>query len=276
LSATIERETGDAAVNGTRIHYECAGSGAPVVFIHAGVADLRMWDPQVEVFARKYRVIRYDLRGFGQSPMPEGPYANGDDLYGLLEHLGIAKAALIGCSMGGAAAFDFVLEHPAMVTALVAVGSGVNGYVPTDMTQEAAHWGAFIGAIQKGEIGRARELDASLWIDGIGRDASQIDPAYRKRARELHRDNFKPERLLHPETQHKPPAIERLGEIAAPLLVMVGDRDEPNLLKLANRLKSEVKGARLEVIRNAAHLPSLEHPAEFNRIVLEFLASSLG
>jgi 3-oxoadipate enol-lactonase len=273
VSATIEREVGDANINGTRIHYECAGAGAPVVFIHAGVSDSRMWDPQVDVFARKYRVIRYDLRGFGQTPMPEGEYALRDDLHALLKHLSIAKAALIGCSMGGATAIDFTLEHPDMVSALVAVGAGVSGYVPTE-SASFTFWGELVSAIQKGDLDRAREMEAALWLDGVGRDASQIDAKYRARARELHRENFKPEHLLRPERALKPPAIERLGEIAAPTLVMGGDRDAPEMLPLAKRIAAEVKGARLELIVNAAHLPSLEHPEQFNRIVLEFLASA--
>ncbi len=275
MSSTIERETGDAPVNGTHIHYECAGGGdAIVVFVHAGIADMRMWEPQFDLFAGKYRTVRYDLRGFGQSPMPEGgQYSNRDDLFGLLNHLGIAKAALIGCSMGGAAAIDFALEHPTMVTSLVAVGAGVGGYIPTD-SASFTYWGELVAAIQKGDLDRAREMEAALWIDGTGRDASQINPTYRARARELHRDNFKPQRLLYPERQLKPPAIERLGEISAPTLVLVGDRDAPDVLKLASRLQTDIKGARLEVIRDAAHLPNLEHPAEFNRQVLEFLASA--
>ncbi len=275
MSTTIQRETGDAPVNGARFHYERAGGGdAAVVFLHAGVSDMRMWDPQFDRFARRYRTIRYDLRGFGKSPMPEGgQYSNRDDLFGLLNHLGVEKAALIGCSMGGAAAVDFALEHPAMVTALVLVGAGVGGYIPTD-SASFAYWGELVAAIQKGDLDRAREMEAALWIDGLGRDAAQIDPAYRARARELHRDNFKPERLLHPEQPLKPPAIERLGEISVPALVLIGDRDAPDVLKLANRLASDVKGARLEMIRDAAHLPNLEHPEVFNRLVLEFLASA--
>jgi 3-oxoadipate enol-lactonase len=274
MSISLERQIGDAPVNGARIHYEAAGSGdAAVVFIHAGVADMRIWEPQIEVFARKYRTIRYDLRGFGQSPMPDGQYANRGDLFGLLKHLEVAKAALIGCSMGGATAIDFALEHPAMVSALVAVGAGASGFVPTE-SASFTYWGELVAAIQKGEVDRAREMEAAMWIDGTGRDASQIDPKYRERARELHRDNFKPERLLHPEQQLTPPAIGRLGEIKAPTLVLIGDRDAPELLKLASKLAGEVAGARLEVIRDAAHLPNLEHPAEFNRLVLEFLASA--
>ena len=87
-----------------------------------------MWDPQIEAFASRFKVVRYDLRGFGKSSMPEESFALRDDLLAVLKHLGIGKAALVGCSMGGATAIDFTLEHPEMVTALVPVGAGVSGW----------------------------------------------------------------------------------------------------------------------------------------------------
>ncbi len=94
--------TGYAPSNAAKLYFETRGEGPALVFIHAGVSDHRMWDPQVEVFASRFKVIRYDLRGFGKSTMPEESFALRDDLFAVLRHLGIGKAALIGCSMGGA------------------------------------------------------------------------------------------------------------------------------------------------------------------------------
>ena len=266
--------TGYAPADGARIYFESAGSGPALVLIHAGVADRRMWDPQFELLSGKFRVIRYDLRGFGKSEMPDGPYANRRDLHHLLEHLGVGKTALIGCSMGGATAIDFTLEKPERVTALVTVGTGVSGW--NEWSDEMVrHWGKFMRLVQERETERARELDAVLWIDGPARDRSRIDPAYRERARQLHRDNFSLARLMHPEEELKPPALGRLSEIKAPTLVMIGDADVPELIKIADRLAADIKGAKRVTIRNAAHLPNLEHPDEFNRIVMEFLTQLL-
>src|SRR5690349_4664241 len=120
-------ETGFAEINGAQIYYEIAGAGQPVVFVHAGIADRRMWDPQFELFAERYRALRYDHRGMGKSSMPAGPYALRDDLYMLTRHFDLGPAVLIGCSMGGGAALDCVVEYPNVARALVLVGAGVSG-----------------------------------------------------------------------------------------------------------------------------------------------------
>ena len=149
--------SGYARSDGAKIYFESAGTGRAIAFIHAGVADCRMWDPQFELFARKFRVIRYDLRGFGKSEMPDGRYANRRDLRNVLQHLGVEKAALVGCSMGGETAIDFALEHPERVTAIVPVGAGVNGW---DQWSDAMirHIGEFMRLAKAGDH-RARARD---------------------------------------------------------------------------------------------------------------------
>ncbi len=98
-------QSGFAQLNGTQFYYEVAGSGPHLVLVHAGIADSRMWDEQFSVLARDFTVVRYDLRGFGQTLMVTGAFAHRHDLAALLQHLGIARTALIGCSMGGATIF---------------------------------------------------------------------------------------------------------------------------------------------------------------------------
>src|SRR5690606_30071136 len=123
----MDVKTGFLDVNGARLYYEDMGSGEAVVFVHAGIADNRMWDDQFALFAESHRVIRYDQRGFGQSPAPKGPFSYHADLHGVMQALGVERAALIGCSMGGMAVVDFALEHPEMTRALVAVCGGISG-----------------------------------------------------------------------------------------------------------------------------------------------------
>src|SRR4051812_29356284 len=103
-------EQGIAEINGAQIAYEVAGSGHPLTLIHAGLADKRMWEAQFATFAESYRVVRYDIRGYGQSTFPAGPYTMREDLRALLQHLGIARTHLIGISMGGSIAIDFTLD----------------------------------------------------------------------------------------------------------------------------------------------------------------------
>jgi 3-oxoadipate enol-lactonase len=274
--ATSAVQTGYAPSGGARIYFECAGSGAPLVFLHAGVSDSRMWDPQFDVFKETRRVVRYDHRSFGKSAWVEEPFALGDDLLAVLRHLGIERAALVGCSMGGSAAIDFTLEHPEMVGALVLVGSGVSG--PNDpelLSAEAKRvWSQAMELTRKGDIDGVRELEAKYWLDGPLRDPARIDPVYRNRARELHRDNFSIERMQQMPRHERlisPPASGRLGEIKAPTLILIGDSDAEDLAKLADRMSAEIRGAKRMTIKNAAHLPSLEHPDEFNSILRDFL-----
>ncbi|MGO9452449.1 MAG: alpha/beta fold hydrolase [Candidatus Binataceae bacterium] len=268
--------SGYAPSGEAKIYFESAGAGPALVFVHAGVSNSRMWDPQFEVFAAKYRVVRYDHRGFGKSLMADDPYTLRGDLLNVLRHLGIAKATIVGCSMGGATAVDFALENPEMVAGLVLVGSGLSGLNdPKELSEEARqHWVAFLSMIQKRDVDGARAMDAKYWIDGPRRDATGIDPVYRERATMLHRENFSLERFAHQEQPLTPAAIGRLGEISARTLVVIGDNDSQDLIKLASKLAGEIAGARLITIENAAHLPSLEHPELFNRILAEFLGSA--
>jgi len=265
---------GFAMSGSARLYFETAGNGAPLVFIHAGVSDCRMWDPQFERFAPGCKVVRYDHRGFGKSTFPEEPFTLREDLAGVLFPLGLEKAVLVGCSMGGATALDFALEHPEMVSGMVLVGSGVSGLNdPRHLSEDTKkYWTELIGLVQKGEVERALEMDAKYWIDGPSRAANEVEPGYRERARQLHRENFSLERFKRQENTLTPPAIERLGEVSVPTLIVIGDHDSEDLKKLAGRFAQEIPRARL-VRMNAAHLPSLERPVEFNRLLEEFLGS---
>ena len=266
-TSTGYTESGDA-----RLYFEVVGEGPALVFIHAGVADNRMWEPQIEAFSSRYKVIRYDLRGFCKSTMPEESFALRDDLLAVLRHLKIDKTILVGCSMGGSTAIDFALGHPEMVTALMPVGSGLGGW--TDWSDESTRlMNEMMAALQKRDTDAAFEISARYWIDGPSRDASRVDPKYRERARRLHKENFRPELFQHMEVPLEPLAIKRLNEVKCPTRVVIGDCDAQDLQKVAKYLAANIAGATLTTITNAAHLPSLEHPAEFNRMLDEFLES---
>ena len=265
-------QSGMAEVNGTRLYYEVAGEGHPLVLIHAGIADSRMWDDQLDVFAQRYRVIRYDLRGFGRSEVSPGPYTLRDDLLGLLRFLGVERTYLVGVSIGGGLAIDFTLEHPEMVDALIPVAAGVGGLPRSE--EDNAPFDEVEAAIKAGDLARANELEIGLWVVGTRRTADQVDARVRQRALEMNGDSFA--RLAENEQAQPqpldPPAYGRLGEIYAPTLVIVGDEDLPEVMRAADALAANIAGARKVVMHGAAHLPNMEHPAEFNRLVLDFLA----
>jgi len=262
--------TGFAAVNGAQIYYEIAGSGHPLVLVHAGIADRRMWDTQFPVFAQHYRVIRYDMRGFGQTAMVAGPFAHHDDLHGLLTSLGVERAYLIGCSKGGSTIIDFALEHPEMVDALVPVGSAPGG---TEFSGDPPkQWEEMTAAFKKGDLWRTSELEVQIWVDGPTRTPDQVDPAIRDLVREMNMIALATESAkLGSEQALEPPAINRLDEIRAPMLAIVGDLDDPNIVAAPDMMTQRIAGAQKAIITGTAHLPNMERPDEFNRIVLDFL-----
>jgi 3-oxoadipate enol-lactonase len=270
MRATAEQ--GFAEINGARLYYEVAGTGHPLTLIHAGITDSRMWDDQFALFAEHYRVLRYDVRGFGRSDMPPGPFTMREDLRALLQSFGIARTHLLGVSMAGSIAIDFTLDYPELVATLIPVAAGIGGRTQSDFLRE--RFAEVEAALERGDLDAANELELRLWVDGSGRRPDQVDPGVRERVREMNAAILAREEANDQGTvanRLDPPALGRLGEIAEPTLVIVGARDVPDLLESAERLATEIPGARKVVLPNVAHLPPMEAPAEFNRLVLDFL-----
>jgi len=263
-------ETGFAEVNGVKLYYEVAGEGHPLVLIHGGLVDRRLWDDQFDVFAQHYRVIRYDIRGFGNSDVPAGPYSNYEDLYGLLKFLGVEKAYVMGLSMGGGIAIDFTLAHPEMVAALIPVAAGVSGFQSSEASRQK--WAEIEKATERGDIAQAVELENRMWTDGPNRRPEQVNPVVRQRVAEMNTHNYA---LLNPDAPLpqglEPPAISRLSEIRVPTLIIVGDEDVQDILVIADILEAGIAGAKKVVIPGTAHHLNMEKPEEFNQVVLTFL-----
>jgi pimeloyl-ACP methyl ester carboxylesterase len=259
----------EATINGARIHYERSGSGFPVLFIHAGIADGRMWAPQATAWATHFDMIRPDLRGFGDSELPPVSYSSRKDLVGLLDHLGVERAHVIGCSMGGTAAIDLALEHPERVERLVLVAGGVSG--SNLGAADAALFSAIEAADRAGDLDAVNRAEVRLWVDGPRRPEGSAPAAVRDLVLEMNSSALHSDWASAQDQGIDPPAINRLGDITAPTLVIVGDQDLPHASANADVIISKVRGARSATIKNAAHLPSLERPEEFNRMVLDFL-----
>jgi len=269
--AKIHSETGFLPVQGAPLYYEVTGQGQPLLLIHAGVADSRMWDEQFEVFARQYRVVRYDLRGFGQSSFPAGAFANYADPAALLDFLNIKQAHVIGISFGGKIALDFTLAYPERVLSLVLVAPSVGGHKPA---AEVLRFGEEEDALlERGDLAGATELNLRMWVDGPRRTAEQVDAAVRQKVREMQDHAFTvaiPDEVE--ELSLNPPAITRLAEVHVPTLLIVGDYDIPDKLALTQKLAAEIPNARQVIIPGVAHMVSMEKPEEFNRVVLDFLS----
>ncbi len=267
MSTLKNFQTGKAHFDGADLYYEVAGEGPALVLAHAGFVDRRMWDDQFPIFAQHYRVVRYDRRGFGNSQLTPGPFSHRRDLYQLLKFLDIERAHLLGCSAGGAAIVDFALEHPEMAASLTLVDSALGGYrFQGDMPKPLQDLGA---AIQANDLDKAAELAVRLWIDGPHRTPDQVDARIRERGREMARTALPNAFVMEEPLQ--PPAIERLHEIAAPTLVIIGDLDDASIATIGDLMTTRIVGARKVIISGAAHLPNMDKPEEFNREVLAFL-----
>jgi len=266
----VLRETGMAEVNGARIYYEVVGEGEPLVLVHAGIADGRMWEGQLTAFADRYLVIRYDMRGFGRTAMVEGPFSHHEDLRGLLDFLDSDRAHIVGCSMGGGAVLDFALEYSDRVGSLVLVGSAVGGFRPDfDSPKE---WDELVAADEAGDLELVSELEVRIWVDGPKRAPEDVEAPVRDLVREMNLIALQNEAAeLGEEWEPEPPAADRLPDVQAPTLLIVGDEDQPRVFAAADLLERELPNVRKVVMHGTAHLPNMERPEEFNRIVLDFL-----
>ncbi len=262
--------SGTAAVNGTRLYYEVAGEGEPVVLLEGGQCDRRMWDDQFADFGRTYRVIRFDVRGFGSSAPRSGPFESHEDLFALLEFLGVSRAHLVGLSLGGRIAIDFALTHPEKVRSLVLAGPGLSGFPWSETHDE---WvGRVHRAVARGD-GKAAAL---AWLDSNYMKPAAANPRTSRRLRELAVANARTWTEPDSEQELKPAAYGRLSEIRVPTLLIVGSLDNPDIHRIVDQLARDVPGARKVVIEGAGHMVNMEEPARFSEIVLGFLQGLSG
>ena len=267
----IHSDSGLAAINNARIYYEIAGSGSPLVMIHAGVADSRQWNNEFAYFADRFRVLRYDLRGYGQSEPVEGEFSHLRDLTALLGHLQIDRPIVLGCSMGGGLAMDYTLAQPSKVRALIMVGAAPSG-LELD-APEPAKFEEAEQAYKAGDLDRVAEIETQIWFDGTGRTPDQVNPEMRRLAYEMNRtalehDSKRLGKRLS-DTEH--PAAGGLAELSMPVLVVAGEHDIPFTLAAADYMVEKIPSARKAIIADAAHLPNMDQPEEFRRILNAFL-----
>ena len=267
----LTSNSGFLDVQAASLYYEVAGEGYPLLLLHAGIADSRMWDDQFPVFAQHCQTIRYDLRGFGQTRWDAGTFATYEDPVALFHALDVPKAHVLGISLGSKIALDFALIHPELVASLILVAPSVSGEQPSE--QIRSFFQEEDALVEKGDLQGATELNLRLWVDGPQRTPEQVNPIVRQRVYEMQYHAFTvPMPEGADEQQVEPPAITRLAEIRVPTLIIVGDLDLPEKLDLSKQLATSIPGAKLEVIAGAAHMVSMEQPQKFNDSVLNFLS----
>lgn len=255
-----------------QIYHDERGSGQAFVMLHAGIAHSAMWEPQVTFFENKFRVVRYDQRGFGKTITHTKEFNRRADLLALLNYLQIERAILMGCSMGGSTALDFTLEHPERVAALILIAAGVSGDEPSPELQKA--WDEQDAAFAAGDNERGIELELQMWVDGPYRTPAQSNQAVRAKIRAMELDNLKINVDGFNPAPLEPPALNRLFEIRVPTLIITGQGDQPHVNALAPKLARDIPNAHLVEFENVAHVLSMEIPEVVNAVIEEFLQNA--
>lgn len=257
-----------ARINGINLAYTDQGSGVPLVFLHAFPLNRAMWEPQVQALATRYRVIAPDLRGHGESDAPLWRYTMdqfADDVKGLLDHLSITRAVLIGLSMGGYILFACQRKYPERITALVLADTRAQADTEEGkmsrfaLAQVAYREGA--GAVAEAMLPRLLS-PASL------RERPELVAQVRSIITRNQVSGIAGDLMAMAD---RPDSVPILRQIACPTLVIVGEADQPTPPADARLMAEAIPGARLGIILGAGHLANLEQPEAFNRAVLSFL-----
>jgi pimeloyl-ACP methyl ester carboxylesterase len=260
-------QSGTVAVDGGSLYYESLGKGAPVILIHGGFGDRRMWDPQFEPLSQAFRVIRYDHRGFGKSSAPTQEYSPVSDLVTLMDHLELKRANLVGNSMGGTVALDFALLQPDRTGAVVVIASAADGY-PTPEEDVKGVDQVMRTAREKGPAAAV-----PLWLQHPMVSVAMSHAAAGPLVRTMVTDNQKMFVADHwPQERMSPPAFERIAGLKANVLFIVGDRDVASVRAGAEASAARIKKAKVVTIKDADHLPHMEKPAEVNKLLVEYIS----
>ena len=241
--------------------FDTRGEGVPLVFIHGFSFDMRTWDAQVETLSRDFQVVRYDLRGFGKSSVPTGPYSHVRDLRGLIECLSLSAPVLIGLSLGANVALSCALDHPHTVRGLVLASSGLPGFVWSDVRPPDA-----AAAVAKSQgVERARQF----WLDHPLFAAARRSPTAFARVRRMI-EEYSGWHWCNVNPSAQAAVIDRLAECLTPTLVMSGELDVLGYREIAAKLSQDLPDAALLTFPDTGHVINEEAPEGFSAAVLEF------
>jgi pimeloyl-ACP methyl ester carboxylesterase len=257
---------------GAVLAVDVEGAGSPIVFLHAGVADRRMWRAQLTALGETHLAIAYDRRGFGATQAVAEDHSSVADLVAVLDaRTNGEPAILVGCSQGGLLALDMALTHPSRVGGLVLIAPSVRGAPQGEPPAEAtALLAALDSAEAAGDLDAANALEARLWLDG----PLQLEGRVAGPARDLFLD-MNAIALGAPDLGRNlddQPAYSRLGEIRQPGLILVGDLDFPHIQDRCRVMAAALPGAKGQAMSGVAHLPSLERPWEVTSVIRAFVA----
>jgi len=244
---------------------DSGGPGLPLVLLHPGVGDSRCWDPVLPALTAAYRVIRYDARGYGQSPAPAVAFSLLRDLVAVLDHYGLERVAIVGCSQGGGSALGLALEQPSRVSALVLLCPGIPGF-PWPQEPESGEpdelEAAYERALADGDVEALAGVLQQVWA------AAGPTPAVMEQLRSAARATLSSGDL----EQQDPPVFDLLDAISVPTSLLVGDADYPPLIDADRQAAARIPGCELTVVPGMDHLPTLREPD----LVLATISSTLA
>lgn len=267
-SATLMQLNDVIEARDSKIYYDTTGTGPSVLFIHAGVADSRMWNAQCDMID-DHRLVRFDMRGFGRSVLGSQPFTHRDDALAVLDRLEIETAVVVGCSIGANIALQLADEAAERVSGLVLVGADAPGF-ESGIDYESPEWPEAIRAFKAGDMRRTAELEAEVWLAGIGRSCSDLDQATVNLFIDMDLIALRNETRRDELEVGRP--LERLPDIGVPSLVIAGERDLPQIVAAAHHLATSISDRPPLVMADTAHLPSMDRPREFSDVILGFLS----
>lgn len=268
MSEPFSLEIDDAVFSGVE-----AGEGIPVIFLHAGVCDSRMWASQIEAVAGAgFWGVAYDRRGHGQTTSPDETFSHLEDLEAVLDALDIHAAVFVGSSRGGALAIDFALAHPERTAGLVLAGTSITGARKPIFSPEVMRVVHAMEAVaESGNAEAINAVEAHAWLDGPLSPSGRVTGPVRELFYAMNGDILRKPRLTREEPGD--PAADLVSGIDTPALLVAGDLDFPHIVNRHDDLSEDMDNAFAVVIEGTAHLPSLERPDLFNPLLLEFLAT---
>ena len=271
-------ETGFAEVNGTKLYYEVAGSGESILFVHGNFGDCRHWDHQFEQLSRKFKVIRFDVRGYGKSanPDPEEVYYDYEDIKSLMDYLKVDRAHVCGLSMGSGIATDFALMYPYRCHSLIPIGPWPSGYGEGEFSNEGTNmlWAVFGDVVKTLNEKGPKEATDYWWT---GTDFVKSSVRSDKALNELLKMGYdydywgfkNPNKRSYPS----PSAINRLKEIKVPTLIVTAEFDMAPCITVADLMEKEIKGSNKISLKDAGHCMNMDKPEEFNAELVSFIES---
>lgn len=251
------------------------GDGLPVVFLHAGVCDNRMWHDQMRLAADNgWHAIAYDRRGYGDAESPDEPFSHLEDLEAILDAFDIHAAIFVGCSMGGGLAIDFALSHPGRVIGLVLIGTSVTGAPWSATAEESAIEMAEEDAWERGDLDLLNKVQAHEWLDGPRAQSGRVGGSVRELFLDMNAKALAKPELTQEEP--RPDAWSRVDAVTSPTMLIVGDEDFSALIDRHEHLSETMPNSFAAVLEGVAHIPSIERPDLINRMLEKFLDALAG